>query len=149
MPVRAAKSQPKPSDNTTGEDDPFEFETYIRTSIHGRLPFLTVEKHRRISVSVAAGKLFGHPKAVELLYDRKRNLIGLRAASVDAPNAFKTMHRSRGREGNFGFSVSAFAFCTHYGVGGGTQRYEVRVQDGMLISDLNKPLVLDKDTEDK
>lgn len=77
------------------------FEVYEKGSAPiATVPSVTVQKRGLISVNRAAHALMREPEAVELLWDKERQIVGLRPVPIDAPNAYpvraQTANSSRG-----------------------------------------------------
>lgn len=98
---------------------------------------LTITARRFFTLSSAAYAALGTPVAVELLYDRDEQVIGLRPAEQDTPHAYAVRYTT----GRGDFSVSGSAFMTHYDIpatGGACRRPAIMI-DGVLCVDLKEP----------
>jgi hypothetical protein len=101
-----------------------------------KAPSVTIQKRGVISLNKAAHDLIGNAETVELLYDRDRNVVALRAADDSAPHAYAV--RSGSKNGPGQAIVSATAFTQHYGIDTtATRRWKPLTEDGMLCVDLN------------
>ena len=74
---------------------------------------------------------------MELLYDRERQIIALRAADDSSPHAYAVRNGSKRGPGQA--IVSATAFTQHYGIDTtATRRWKPFIEDGMLCVDLTQ-----------
>jgi hypothetical protein len=106
-----------------------------RVSSLPKAPSVTIQKRGVISLNKAAHDLIGNAETVELLYDRDRQAIALRAADDSSPHAYAV--RSGSKRGPGQAIVSATAFTAHYGIDTtATRRWKPFVEDGMLCVDL-------------
>jgi hypothetical protein len=88
-----------------------------------------------ISLNKAAHDLIGNADTVELLYDRDRQVMAVRATEDFSPHAYAV--RSGSERGPGQAIVSATAFTAHYGIDTtATRRWKPFVEDGMLCVDL-------------
>ncbi|MEX5258117.1 hypothetical protein [Kocuria arenosa] len=102
-----------------------------------KAPSVTIQKRGIISLNKAAHDLIGNAETVELLYDRDRNVVALRAADDSAPHAYAV--RSGSKRGPGQAMVSATAFTAHYEIDTTeTRRWRPFVEDGMLCVDLTE-----------
>ncbi|GGG60630.1 hypothetical protein GCM10011374_24380 [Kocuria dechangensis] len=100
-----------------------------------KAPSVTIQKRGVISLNKAAHDLIGNAETVELLYDRDRNVVALRAADDFCPHAYAV--RSGSKNGPGQAIVSATAFTAHYGIDTtATRRWKPFTEDGMLCVDL-------------
>ena len=145
----APPSQPAEEKDTQPSEEPqpeaeksFQFEAYAGVWPRRDGLFVTVETKGRITVSTEASRVFGTPEAVEMLYDRHKNVMAIRPASMKTRYALKTSPRKSHLAPATGcFVISGTGFCRYFGIPTTTsRRFRVEVFDGMLIADLNKPL---------
>lgn len=102
-----------------------------------KAPSVTIQKRGVISLNKAAHDLIENAETVELLYDRDRNVIALRAADDSSPHAYAV--RSTSSRGLGQAMVSATAFTAHYGIDtDATRRWKPFVEDGMICVDLTE-----------
>jgi hypothetical protein len=100
-----------------------------------KAPSVTIQKRGVISLNKAAHDLVGNAETVELLYDRDRNVMALRATDDSSPHAYAV--RAGSQRGPGQAIVSATAFTAHYGIDTtATRRWKPFVEDGMLCVDL-------------
>ena len=100
-----------------------------------KAPSVTIQKRGVISLNKAAHDLVGNAETVELLYDRDRQVMALRAVDDSSPHAYAV--RSGSKRGPGQAIVSATAFTAHYGIDTtATRRWKPFVEDGMLCVDL-------------
>jgi hypothetical protein len=100
-----------------------------------KAPSVTIQKRGVISLNKAAHDLTDNAETVELLYDRDRQVMALRAADDSSPHAYAVRNGSKRGPGQA--IVSATAFTQHYGIDTtATRRWKPFVEDGMLCVDL-------------
>ena len=99
--------------------------------------YVTIQRAgRTIAFNEAAFVALGRPEALELLYDRGRSIVGLRAASKDAEHAYQVRHNTRGTT----HMVSGELFTKYYGITADVARRWRGVMEGdVLCVDLAKP----------
>ncbi len=117
---------------------PFETFKRQRAPVTGD-PCVTIQKRGTLSINVPAYKALGQPEAIELLYDRERDLMGLRKVHPDADSAYVV--RPLG-SGNSTWLISGKAFTTYYGIKiGVARRWTAKVDEdsNMLVVDLSEP----------
>ncbi|MFW6087156.1 MAG: hypothetical protein ACODAG_08130 [Myxococcota bacterium] len=116
----------------------FNFETFDKRA--GRLvkaPEMTIQGSGAVSLNAAAAHLLGEPKAVELLFDRQEQVIGIRGVPTEAPHAYPL--RPVGKErGTYVIACRAFFLYYDIPIGVPTRR-DVRLHDDILIVDLKDP----------
>ena len=102
-------------------------------------PTLTVQRGGVISFNQAAHELLGEPKAVELLYDPEREIIGLESSDLGAGNAYPV--RAGTGKNSMVYMVSGAGFTKFYGIDtDAARRYTAFLTEGgMLCADLNSP----------
>lgn len=99
-------------------------------------PFVTIQKKGIFALNHAAFSALGDPKAVRLLYDREKKLIGFRPAEISDEHAYPVRNNSKGTS----HLVSGMLFTAHYGIDTGVaRRWEAKAGDGILTIDLKKP----------
>ena len=102
-----------------------------------KAPSVTIQKRGVISLNKAAHDLVGNAETVELLYNRDRQVMALRATDDSSPHAYAV--RSGSKRGPGQAIVSATAFTAHYGIDTtATRRWKPFVEDGMLCVDLTE-----------
>ncbi|MCM3689043.1 hypothetical protein [Kocuria rosea] len=98
---------------------------------------MTIQKRGVISLNKAAHDLVGNAETVELLFDRDRQVMALRAADDSSPHAYAVRNGSKRGPGQA--IVSATAFTQHYGIDTtATRRWKPFIEDGMLCVDLTQ-----------
>ena len=105
-------------------------------------PFVTVQKRGPLGLNRSAFAALGEPKAVELLYDRDRELIGIKATSAKEPYAFPV--RPQGRKGSrpSNYLIAGQAFTKHYGIDTTVaRRFPAEMEDDTLVVDLRRGTV--------
>lgn len=90
-----------------------------------------------ISLNKTAHDLIDNNDMVELLYDRDRQVMALRAADESAPHAYAV--RTGSKRGPGQAMIAATAFTAHYDIDTtATRRWKPFVEDGMLCRDLSE-----------
>lgn len=96
---------------------------------------MTIQKRGVISLNKAAYDLIDNAETVELLYDRERQVMAVRATDDSPPHAYAV--RSASKRGPGQAVIPATAFTAHYGIDTtATRRWKPFVEDGMLCVDL-------------
>lgn len=113
-----------------------EFETFTRRMIPlVKKPFVTIQKRGTMSFNKAAHVALGSPEAVELLYDKANDVIGIRAIDPSVDHAYPMRPQANKEEGPY--IVSGSAFTKYYGIKTEeARRYSADIEDGVLIIDL-------------
>ncbi|MBE7188990.1 hypothetical protein [Jatrophihabitans endophyticus] len=113
-----------------------DFEVFDKSVLHhGHGPAVTILKGRVLSLNRDAYVALEQPGAVELLFDRKKRIIGLRAVDPSVPHA--CFVRSSGRSSNAPHLVSAMAFLAHYEIDTSeSRRWRCWVEDDVLCLNL-------------
>lgn len=73
---------------------------------------VTLNRHRTMVLNQVAYKGIGEPKAVELMFDANRKLIGLRRCDPGKKNAFFIRPSKQGRH----VSIALGSFLTHFDI---------------------------------
>lgn len=113
------------------------FDRHRRARSHALSAPLAVSIHRRgaISMSAAAYDAIGKPGAVELLYDRAEQIVGLRPVAPEVGHAYPV--RAQGGQPGGPFIVAGRAFTKHFGIDTSVaRRLPAIVEDGVLCVDL-------------
>jgi hypothetical protein len=114
---------------------PFEVVDKRMTPL-AKAPSVSIQKHGVISLNKSAHDLVDNAETVELLYDRDRQVMDLRAADDCSPHAYAV--RSGSKRGPGQAIVSATAFTQHYSIDTtATRRWKPFLEDGMLCVDLS------------
>ncbi len=109
-------------------------------------PAITIQKRGNFWLNPAAYSALGEPQAVELLYDKERNLVALRKAPEDSEYAYVVRplggQRKQRQTGNTSWLISGMAFTAYYGIDTGiARRWTCRLDDDLLVLDLNEPSI--------
>lgn len=101
-------------------------------------PMATVQKGgKSISLNRAAYELIGDPSHVVLLYDEKRQVIGMRPSDGDVRWAYPVKKQGR----SVSYLVSSTAFTTMHKIDVSiARRFAATLYEGMLIIDLTQPV---------
>ncbi len=111
-----------------------EFDQYHSRSV--KTLFITIQRRGNFSLNRAAYKALGEPEAVKMLFNRSKRQIGFRKAdsNVSRSTPVRRQHQSES------FLIAGLTFCKEYDIDTTTaRRYVGKIQDGILIVDLNEP----------
>jgi hypothetical protein len=99
--------------------------------------YVTIQREgRTIAFNEAAFVALGRPDAVELLYDRDRQVMGLRAGDVDADHTHPVRHNQRGTSHH----VSGELFTKYYELADEfARRWPAEMERNVLTVDLSEP----------
>lgn len=114
----------------------FHFEVFRKgTKVQESKAYVTLQRKGPISLNLPAYRSLGEPPALELLFDKDEQLIGLKAADLQNANAYPVR-----AVGSATFQVAGRAFMKFYGINSdATRRYVGRLLDqGILGIDLKK-----------
>lgn len=96
---------------------------------------VSLNKRGAISFNHAAFVALGEPKAVELLYDKETNAIGMRASKEDVRHAYPV--RAQGKSKSY--IIGAVAFTQHYDVKPeNTITFDPLIEDGIMVLEFSK-----------
>lgn len=118
-----------------------EFEVFTkRRGMIGKEPAMTLQASGGMGFNEAAFEALGKPKAVELLFDRTAQIIGVRRADPAKPHAYPVRPPSERRDK--GFLVSGRAFVKFYDIEVGVaRRWKAYMEGDTLCVDLRSPSV--------
>lgn len=113
-----------------------EFETFTRRMIPlVKKPFVTIQKRGTMSFNKAAHVALGSPEAVELLYDKANDVMGIRPVDPSVDHAYPMRPQANKDDGPY--IVSGSAFTKFYGIKTEeARRFNAQMEDGVLIIDL-------------
>jgi hypothetical protein len=116
-----------------------EFETFTRRMIPlVKKPAVTIQKRGAMSFNTAAYVALRSPEAVELLYDKTMQIIGVRAVDPGVDHAYPM--RPQGHKDEGPYIVSGAAFTKYYGIDTEqARRWHADLEDGVLCIDLRQP----------
>ncbi|MFG3683166.1 hypothetical protein ACGF5H_23970 [Micromonospora chalcea] len=98
---------------------------------------VTIQKRGTLSVNRAAFVAMGEPKAVELLYDAKEKMVGLRSVSRETEHAYPI--RAQGQKDDGPYLVAGTAFTKYYGIDTSvSKRWTAEMVGDVLCLDLKK-----------
>jgi hypothetical protein len=101
-------------------------------------PFVSIQKKGIIAMNHAAFDALGQPKAVELLFDRERQRVGLRAVDPNVDHAYVVRPNAKGSS----HLVSGTRFAKHYGIPVEVdQRWPAHMDKNVLVIDIGEPPV--------
>lgn len=111
------------------------FEVYTKRMVPPTTkPAMTIGKRGTVSINKAAYAALGTPDAVELLFDRADQIMGMRPVDPAANHAyrFRTTARDSGP-----FIITAVTFCRHYGIPTDIgHRWVAEMDEGILCVDI-------------
>ncbi|MHB8466743.1 MAG: hypothetical protein ACYDH6_19230 [Acidimicrobiales bacterium] len=120
----------------------FEVFTRRRYRPDEQEPWVTIQKAGGISFNNAAFEALGEPKAIELLFNRKQRILGVRSVDSSVPHAYKVQAPGGGKRDK-GFIISGRSFMAFYGIEQDeARRRKATVDSGTLYVDLNEPGVV-------
>jgi hypothetical protein len=97
-------------------------------------PTCTLQRKGLISLNQSAYDLLQAPAAVELLFSRSRNVIGIRAIEPTKQHAIPVRKQSKSST----WLIAGQSFASHFGISQDrARRFPVKLQDGTLLVDLN------------
>jgi hypothetical protein len=100
-------------------------------------PFVTIQKKGIFALNHAAYDALAAPKTVELLYDREKRLIAMRKVKEGFEHGLNVR---QGTNSKITWQISGKGFLKFYGVRvSEAVRRPARLEDGLLIIDLNDP----------
>lgn len=100
-------------------------------------PVVSMQVRGHLSLNKIAFEQLGSPKKVVVLYDRQKNVLGLRATDKDVLHAYPVRAVAIGGST---YVVSSGAAIHYFGIDTTNIRYKSYLSDGVLIVDLNQPL---------
>jgi hypothetical protein len=96
---------------------------------------VTIQAKGVLSLNAAATSGLDGTEAVELLYDKENNRIGLKPVDPTSPNAYPVRPVGKGNT----HLVAGSTFLNYYKIPYGVpMRYNVKFEDGILVIDLNE-----------
>ncbi len=116
---------------------PPDWELFDRKSRpSAKLPLVTLQGSGTFSMNEASYNAVGRPAFVELLFDKKAQIIGFRPAGEKSAHAYPIKPQQNGRTHQTG----GRAFCAYYGIETGkARRFAAEMIDGVLAIDLKGP----------
>jgi hypothetical protein len=114
-----------------------EFETFKKRMVPlKKAPYVTIQKRGTMSFNAAAHAALGNPEAVELLYDVKQQIMGVRAVDPAVEHAYPLRSPSKKDQS---FILSGTAFTKYYEIDTTVStRYPATMEDGILCIDLKQ-----------
>ncbi len=107
-----------------------------RQTALAKAPTVTIQRKGIISINRAAYSMMGEPSAVELLYDRERQIVGFRAAAETVGHAYEVRPQNSTKSTG-PLIVAGTAFTNFYKIDTSiSRRFEPYVQDDILCIDL-------------
>lgn len=113
---------------------PFELFTKQVAATSGR-PFISLQKRGIFGFNLAAYEALGEPKAVALLFDAERKIVGFRPADPAEAHAYAL----RGGANDNSYVVSGMQFVRHYGIPNEVgQRWPAFKEGDLLCIDISR-----------
>lgn len=112
------------------------FETFsLRATPIEQRPLGTIQRRHSFSLNRTAYEALGRPAAVELLFDRDDQVLGLRPVDPSERHAYPV----RRQQASESYLLAFQAFARYYGIPvGEPRRYEGHMEDGILVFDLKQ-----------
>jgi len=111
-----------------------EFDQYHSRSV--KTLFITIQRRGNFSLNRAAYKALGEPIVVKMLFNRSKRQIGFRKTDPDDSRSVPVRRQHQSES----FLVAGLTFCKEYDIDTNTaRRYVGKIQEGVLIVDLNEP----------
>lgn len=116
----------------------FQFESFDRRQIPAEAhPMATLQRKGLLSLNRSAIVALGEPEALELLYDPKARVVGLKPIAISENRAYPI----RKQQGARSYMVSLTRLCSHYGIDTSTAlRYAPTMMDGVMVIELDKSI---------
>jgi hypothetical protein len=73
--------------------------------------YVTINRHGNLYLNGRTLKAMGEPDAVVLMYDRRKQVIGIQRAPLDRRNAYRLRRKDRDHNGRVLYAAN---FCRHY-----------------------------------
>ena len=105
------------------------------------IPTVTIQKRGMFSLNDAAFRMIGEPEGVQFLWDSDTRQIAIQAVPLTSPNAYPTRRQGASKDSKRGIVLIAGTMFTKF-IDIDTsvaKRWVPKVEDGMLIVDLNEP----------
>src|SRR5439155_10521968 len=114
------------------------FEVFTRRMVPmTKQPSVTIQKRGTISLNRAAQVALGEPEAIELLFDRREQVVGIRALDPGEQHAYPL--RPQGKKNAGTYLIAGTAFTRYYGIDTEvSRRWVATIEDGVLCVDLKK-----------
>jgi len=115
------------------------FEVFEKKSAPlAKVPNVTIQRRGLLSLNRAAYALLNDPEAVLLMWDADRKIIGLKAASIEEPNAYPARPQSA-KTGKGPIMVAGTLFTQYYKIDTTESRRWIPSLEGdILCIDLSK-----------
>lgn len=114
------------------------FEVFQKSSAPlAKVPSVTIQRRGLLSINRSAWAELGEPEAVELLFDRESQVIGLRPVDVKSPNAYPVRPQVAGSDKG-PLLVAGQLFTQYYRIDTTQARRYIdpKVVDGIMHIDL-------------
>lgn len=112
------------------------FETFTQRSTPiERRPLISIQRRGTLSANKTAFEALGSPAAVEMLYDREAQIIGLRPVDPSVRHAYPVRRQAASQS----YLLAFHAFANYYQIPlGEPRRYIAEVDNGVLTVDLKQ-----------
>jgi hypothetical protein len=114
-----------------------KFETFTKRMVPlAAQPYVTIQKRGVMSFNAAAHALLGQPEAIELLFDRDEQLVGVRKVAPTVEHAYPIR---RAAANDTTYMVSGTAFTKYYGIDTSESvRRPAVMREDVLVIDLKE-----------
>ncbi len=113
-----------------------QFEKFRRAATSAaHVPIVAIHKRKLFAMNQLAYESIGEPEAVELFYAPSDQVIGIRPAPRESPDAYMVRHHTR-----FSHQVEGKRFMNFYGIPDEVtgRRYKAELLDNVLAVDLKQ-----------
>jgi hypothetical protein len=113
-----------------------QFEKFRRSAVTAAsVPIVAIHKRKLFAMNQLAYELIGEPEAVELFYAPFDQVIGIRPASRESPDAYVVRHHTR-----FSHQVEGKSFMSFYDIPDEVtgRRYKAELLDNVLAVNLKQ-----------
>jgi hypothetical protein len=116
-----------------------QFEVFTKKLVPlGKQPYVTIQRRGVFGFNLPAFMLLGSPTAVELMYDRRARIIGIRGVDETVEHAYAIRPNGGANSRATTYLVSGQAFTKYYRIDTSvSRRWPVTMADDVLCVDLN------------
>lgn len=115
-----------------------KFEKFRRAKVTaGDTPIVAIHQRGIFAMNQAAFEALGSPQAVDLLFDRDEEVVGLKAAQRNDPDSYVVRQHTK-----YSYQVEGRSFLTYYELPKAVtgRRYSAKMVAGILEIDLRQDL---------
>jgi hypothetical protein len=115
----------------------FEEFTLRNTPISDKVMRVSLHKKGNFSLNKAAFEALGNPKAVTLLFDKEKKVVGLRPVNPEVRHAYSVRTQNNSKS----HLIGAISFCKYYDIDASKTRvFEPELVEGDLVFELEKAI---------